>query len=163
MIGYTISDHQSCTSTHRLIEQEAQSTSTPERLSNPFKTYSPAGRGNGSMRISSLQAMQRTHGNRAVQRYVQRQVPAEGVPVQRFFWPPNAKGPMVKTLKNPFENLLDDMIDGLRPRKPSQDDGTPNFMDDVLGWGKQIAGGAADFAGALLPGPIGPLWNMLRQ
>ena len=41
-------------------------------------------RGNSPLRAATMQGMQQTHGNRAVQRFVQRQVSSESVQVQRF-------------------------------------------------------------------------------
>src|SRR5688572_13671733 len=42
------------------------------------------GRGNSEVRAASMQAMQRTHGNSAVQRFVQRATTQQAVPVQRW-------------------------------------------------------------------------------
>ena len=43
-----------------------------------------SGRADGSTRAAAFQAMQQTHGNRAVQRHLQRSTPQQVVPVQRW-------------------------------------------------------------------------------
>jgi hypothetical protein len=43
-----------------------------------------SGRAGGSMRAAAFQAMQQTHGNRAVQRHLQRSTSRQAIPVQRW-------------------------------------------------------------------------------
>jgi hypothetical protein len=54
-----------------------------------------SGRAGGSTRAAAFQAMQQTHGNRAVQRYIQRATPQQAIPVQRWglddIWDPIAE------------------------------------------------------------------------
>src|SRR5688572_23959283 len=60
--------------------QEASLTSTASMLNDLRLT----GRGNGSMRAAAMQRMQQTHGNRAVQRFVERAITQIApMPVQR--------------------------------------------------------------------------------
>jgi len=82
---------------HRTRQNSAEISSSSEYASSQETTSSVDGRallagfglsrrGSSSVRASAMQAMQQTHGNRSVQRVVQRQAtrPAAGVQVQRL-------------------------------------------------------------------------------
>src|SRR5688572_19886216 len=89
-IDYQVSDWHG----RRQNTSDQQSTQeSPIGMLNPGPSFSrsiSSARGlgssaNSSVRASAMHSMHRTHGNRAVQRAVQRQVASEEVPVQRFW------------------------------------------------------------------------------
>ena len=61
-------------------------TGAREPMALPLRDFRPVGKGNSQARNSSIHAMQRTHGNRAVQRYVHGSISSHSrasLPVQR--------------------------------------------------------------------------------
>ena len=104
------------------------STLNPSAL---LRAESIVGRGNSAARAGTMQAMQRTHGNRAVQRFVQRSAPQQAVQVQRFgldgLWDPVKKGGSAAW--EAMQNVISPAPNQLEPLLPVG----PVIMPDNIG------------------------------
>ena len=121
------------------INSSAYATSLAGQLESGALAYNASllrgpganGRGNHTTRARAIQAVQRTHGNRAVQRYIQRDLPTLpiAVSVQRmpFVGP---LGPLAGSALAQGANILGDMYDW-----------TKNTASGALGWLSDMAFG----------------------
>lgn len=83
-----LDDRQSRHATSESVQEEHASTedAPPEHLGSLLGSNALRGRANATARASAIQQAQRLHGNRAVQRLMQRQSGAGEVSVQRSPW-----------------------------------------------------------------------------